>query len=78
MEVERPCEYCWMVVTDEALGDANMGPGDAHLGAAVVAAGVVLPLNHVVTWDAGLGARGSRVPGPKPRKPGVKLKQNII
>jgi hypothetical protein len=39
-----------MVVTEEALGDANMGPGDAHLGAAVAAtAGVVLPLNHVVT-----------------------------
>jgi hypothetical protein len=37
-----------MVVTD-VLGDANMGPGDAHLSAAVVAAGVVLPLNHVVT-----------------------------
>lgn len=49
MEVDRPCVYCWMVVTDEALGDANMGPGDAHLGVAVVAAGAVLPLNHVVT-----------------------------
>jgi hypothetical protein len=38
-----------MVVTDEVLGVVNMGPGDAHLGAAVVDAGVVLPLNHVVT-----------------------------
>jgi hypothetical protein len=37
-----------MVVTDEVLGDANMGPGDTHLGTAVVAAGVILPLNHVV------------------------------
>jgi hypothetical protein len=52
MEVERPCVYCWMVVTDDVLGDANMGPGDTHFGAAAVdatAAGVVPLLNHVVT-----------------------------
>jgi hypothetical protein len=59
-----------MVVTDEALGDVNMGPG----GTAVVAAGVILPLNHAVPCDAGLKARGNIVLGPKPRKPGVKLK----
>jgi hypothetical protein len=63
-----------MVVTDEALGDVNMGPGDTHLGTAVVAAGAKLPLNHAVPCDAGLKARGNIVLGPKPRRPGVKLK----
>jgi hypothetical protein len=48
MDVERPCAYCWMVVMDGVLGDANMGPGDMHFGIAVVAAGAVLPLNHAV------------------------------